>query len=155
MVGNKDDNNDSSADCNGQVYDNGGNCCPMEFAWIKFLETRGKGKFDRKRTGTEMTNGKGMNCLQNFTQVTTAMMAMYEPNSMEHQWLWGKVHKWDALAEALFEVHCFFKSQSKRDPGECDDKLYALWCAWQDVYPGLKFNKFHGAFCVSREFVHK
>ena len=23
------------------------------------------------------------------------------------------------------------------------------------MYPGLKFNKFHGAFCVSREFVHK
>ena len=67
MAGDDDDNDDSSAGCNGQVYDDGGNCCPMEFAWINFLETRGKEKFDRKRTGTEMTNGKGMNCLQNFT----------------------------------------------------------------------------------------
>ena len=30
-----------------------------------------------------------------------------------------------------------------------------MWCAWQNAYPGQKFNKFHNAFCVTRDFVHK
>ena len=57
---------------------------PMEFSWINSLETREKGKFNHKRKGTEMTNRNGINCLQNFTKVTTAMMEMNEPNSIEH-----------------------------------------------------------------------
>ena len=47
------------------------------------------------------------------------------------------------------------KSQKKRDPAECDDKLYALWKAWQKAFPGATFNKFHGLFCTVRHFVHK
>ena len=51
----------------------------------------------------------------------------------------------------------FFKSQKKRDPKECDQILYALWCDWEDTYayPGQKFNKFRAAFCAVRNYVHK
>ena len=38
---------------------------------------------------------------------------------------------------------------------ECDQILYALWCGWEDAYPGQKFNKFHSAFCAVRNYVHK
>ena len=47
------------------------------------------------------------------------------------------------------------KSQRKRDPAECDDKLYVLWKAWQKAFPGKSFNKFHGMFCTIRHFIHK
>ena len=32
--------------------------------------------------------------------------------------------------------------------------LYILWCAWEDAFPGQKFNKFHAAFCTARDYVH-
>ena len=64
---------------------------PMNFAWIRFLETRGGGKFDHKRTGTEMTNGKGMKCLQNFKKVTSAMLGMWGPGTREYVWLSERV----------------------------------------------------------------
>ena len=38
----------------------------VNYAWFRTLESQGKGKFDPKNSGTEMTNGNGMNCLQNF-----------------------------------------------------------------------------------------
>ena len=127
----------------------------MELGFIKFLETRGKGSFDFKRTGTEMTNGKGMNALDNFDQVSVGLLGMYPPGSEEHEWLKIETTKWNRLARALFEVHCFLKSQRKMDPEECDDKLYELWNAWQAAFPRMKFNKFHGLFCGTRNFIHK
>ena len=117
----------------------------MEHAFIKFPETRGKGSFDFKRTGKEMTNGKGMNALDNFDQVSIGLLGMYPPGSEEHEWLKIKTVKWNRLARASFEVHCFLKSQ-KRDPEECDDKLYELWNAWQAAFLGMKLNKFHVFF---------
>ena len=80
----------------------------MDFAWIKFLETRGRGKFDCKRTGTEMTNGKGMNCLKNFKRVTEGLVSLYQPDTKEHDWLLLRIPKWEALASAIYNVQCFF-----------------------------------------------
>ena len=59
----------------------------QEETWITFVETRGKGKFDAKRTGTEMSNGNRMNRLINFEKVTCAMLAAYKEGSKEHDWL--------------------------------------------------------------------
>ena len=59
------------------------------------------------------------------------------------------------MAAALYDATCFFKNQKKRDPMECDKKLYALWCDRKDTYPGQTFNKFHAAFCAVRNYVHK
>ena len=67
----------------------------MKHAWIKFIETRGKGSFDKKWTGTEMTNGKGMNCLQNFNKITKAMISMYDVNTQEHEWLKKRNPDWE------------------------------------------------------------
>ena len=60
-----------------------------------------------------MTNGKGMTCLKNFPKVTLALLAMYEPGSREYVWLLEGIGKWKALENALYEVHCFCKSQKK------------------------------------------
>ena len=54
----------------------------VNYAWFRTLESRGKGEFDPKNSGTEMTNGNGMNCLQNFKEVTKALMGMY-PSMVE------------------------------------------------------------------------
>ena len=35
-----------------------------------------------------------------------------------------------------------------------DPKFLRLWCAWEDAFPCKKFNKYHGAFCCNRHFVH-
>ena len=100
----------------------------MEHLWITFLETRGKGKFDMKRTGFEMSNGNGMNCLMNFERVTSAMLAACEEGNEERDWFADKIPKWNKLTAALYDTACFFKSQKKRDPEQCDQILYALWC---------------------------
>ena len=127
----------------------------LHFAALRAIESRGKGRFDHKRTGTEQTNGNGMNFLQNFDEVTKALLGMYSPENHIHQWLRKETLKWEELAAALFDVHCFLKSQKKRTPIDCDNKLYTLWKAWQKAFPGKSFNKFHGLFCTIRHFVHK
>ena len=69
-------------------------------------------------------------------------------------WLDKEIPKWEALAKAIYEIGCFVKSQKKRSPKICDDKLFVLWCRWEDAFPGKKFNKFHGMFCTMRNFIH-
>ena len=101
----------------------------IEFAIITFLETRTGGKYDRRRTGGDMTHGKGMNALQNFGEVTRGLMGMHDMGTEEYGWLKIETPKWDQLAEKLFNVCCFMKSQGKQDPEECDDLLYELWWA--------------------------
>jgi len=96
-----------------------------------------------------------MNSLENFKEVTKAMLGMYPSEHKLHQWLREESHKWEALAERLFEVACFLKSQKKRDPAKCNDKMYALWRAWEYAFPGKSFNKFHGIFCTIRHFIHE
>ena len=61
----------------------------------------------------------------------------------------------EQLAAAMFDVGCFMKSQKKRSPAICDDKLFVLWWRWKVAFPGKKFNKFHAMFCTIREFVHR
>ena len=79
------------------------------------MESRAKGKFDPKNSGTEQTNGNGMNSLQNFKEVTKALLGMYPTGHTIHQWLKEESIKWEALVEALFDVACFFgKSEKKR-----------------------------------------
>ena len=79
----------------------------VNYAWFRTLESRGKGKFDPKNSGTEMTNGNGMNCLQNFKEVTKALVGMYPPGNCIHQWLKRETIKWEELAAALFDVQFF------------------------------------------------
>ena len=53
----------------------------------------------------------------------------------------------------MFDVGCFLKSQRKRLPRKFDDKLFVLWCQWEDAFPGKSINNFHGMFCTIRNFV--
>ena len=110
---------------------------------------------DPKNSGKEQTNGKGMNCMQNFTTITNALLGMYPDGHDFHDLPKVQVKSWNALAAAIFEVGCFLKSQKKRSPSVCDDKLFELWYRWQCAFPGMKFNKFHGMFCTIRRFVHR
>ena len=80
---------------------------------------------------------------------------MYPVDNDIHKWLKIELSKWERLADALYDIGCFLKSQRKRSPVACDDKLLRLWCRWEDAFPGKSFNKFHGMFCTIREFVHK
>ena len=75
-----------------------------------------EGPFDFKRTGTEMSPGKGMNALDNFDQFSIGLLGIYPPGSKEHEWLKIKTVEWNRLARALFEVHCFLRSQKKGIP---------------------------------------
>ena len=84
-------------------------------------------KLDPKNSGKEQTNGKGMNCMQNFTTITNALLGMYPDGHEVHDWLKVQVKSWNALAAAIFEVGCFLRSQKKRSPLVCDDKLFELW----------------------------
>merc|ERR1712238_596794 len=109
------------------------------------------------RNGNSRVYVQALSCLEGPVAecYTVGLLGMYPPGSEEHEWLKIETIKWNRLARALFEVHCFLKSQKKRDPEECDDKLYELWNAWQAAFPGMKFNKFHGLFCGTRNFIHK
>ena len=126
----------------------------LEYAFWKAVESRAGGKLDMKGSGKEQTNGKGMNCMQNFNKITTALLGMYPPEHELHHWLVVQVKVWDHLADAIYQVGCFLKSQKKRSPMICDNKLFRLWMSWQCAFPGMKFNKFHGMFCCIRRYVH-
>ena len=128
----------------------------LEYALWKCVESRAGGKLDPKNSGMEQTNGKGMISLQNCIKVTHALREMYPDKECDiRMWLNDETKKWEALAKAIFEAGCFLKSQKKRSPAICDDKLFVLWYCWEDAFPGKKFNKFHGMFCTIREFVHQ
>ena len=88
----------------------------IEFAIITFLESRAKGKYNRRRTGGDMTHGKGMNALENFGEVTRGLIGMYDIGTEEYEWLKIKSAIWDRLAEKLYAVCCFMKSQEKTMP---------------------------------------
>ena len=47
---------------------------------------------------------KGMNCMQNFTKITTALLGMYPPEHEVHHWLVVQVKVWDNLADAIYQV---------------------------------------------------
>jgi hypothetical protein len=126
----------------------------LEYALWKCVESRAGGKLDPKNSGMEQTNGKGMISLQNCTKVTEALREMYPEDDEIREWLVTETAKWEALAAAIFDVGCFLKSQQKRSPRICDDKLFVLWYRWEDAFPGKKFNKFHAMFCTIRDFVH-
>ena len=126
----------------------------LKFCWIKLLE-RARGKFDMKRAGTEMTNGNGINMLENYSVVTDGLMKVFPEGTEIYEWLSEKTPRWQRLGEALLAVHLFLKGQGKKDDLECDILLYDLWVAWKDAYPDVDFNKFHGLFCATRNFNHK
>ena len=67
----------------------------VSWAFIKSIESRAGGKIDHKRTGTEMANGKGMTCLQNWNHITTALMGLYPEDSVIHEWLGEMTPKWE------------------------------------------------------------
>ena len=108
----------------------------VNYAWFRTLESQGKGMFDPMNSSTHMTNVNGMNCLKNFKEVTKALIGMCPPENPIHEWLNQETVKWEELAEALFDVQIFLKSQKKRDPALCDDKLYVPWKVWQKAFPG-------------------
>jgi len=126
----------------------------LDFCRIKLLERTG-GKLDMKRTGTDMTNGNGMNMLQNYSVVTDGLMKVFPEGTDMYDWLAEKTPMWRHLAESLMAVHRFLKGQDKKDDLECDVLLYDLWIAWKVAFPDVKFNKFHGLFCATRNFIHR
>ena len=126
----------------------------LEYALWKSIESRAGGKFDTKNSGIEQTNGKGMVSLQYCVKVTHALLGMYPEGHEDRTWLEEKIPGWEALGKAIYEIGCFLKSQKKRSPVICDNKLFVLWCRWEDAFPGKKFNKFHAMFCTIRNFVH-
>ena len=80
---------------------------------------------------------------------------MYPAGDPVHEWLQERVPRWDRLGRAIFRVSCFLKSQNKRSPTVCDNVLFRLWCGWEDAFPGMSFNKYHGMFCAIHDYVHQ
>ena len=58
----------------------------VECALADFPESWAKGGYDRRRTGGDMTNGKAMNAMQNFGEVTRGLKGMHDPGAEEHEW---------------------------------------------------------------------
>ena len=65
-----------------------------------------------------------MNCLQIFAELGKALL--HDEGSDVDLWLKKEISKWEELAGTLFDVHCYLKSQRKRNPIECDTKMYVL-----------------------------
>ena len=126
----------------------------VQYVLWKTIESRAGGCLDLKMSGLDQTNKAGLTSLKNCRKVFEALLGMYPAEHEIHQWLKQKIVKWEPLANSIFDVGCFVKSQQKRSPIICDIKLFRLWCGWEDAFPGKKFNKFHGLFCTIRRFVH-
>jgi len=82
-------------------------------------------------------------------------MKIFPEDTEIYDWLAEKTPIWRDLGEKLLAVHLFLKGQGKKDDLECDVLLYDLWVAWKVAFPDAKFNKFHGLFCATRNFIHK
>ena len=127
----------------------------LQYVLWKAIESRAGGCIDLKMSGLDQTNKAGLVSQENASKVFDALMGIYQTDHHIHQWLVLQIRKWEPLANALYDVGCFMKSQRKRSPAICDKKLFRLWCAWEVGFPGMKFNKFHGLFCTVRHFVHE
>ena len=127
----------------------------LQFVLWRTIESRAGGCLDMKQSGLDQTNVSGLRSLQNCRKVFEALLGMYPADNDIHNWLTVEVIKWERLADALYDIGCFLKSQRKRSPEACDDKLLRLWCRWEDAFPGKSFNKFHVISCTIRESVHK
>ena len=57
-----------------------------EYSFSTLCERAG-GRFDLRGTGMEMTNGNGINMLQNWSIVTEGLMGLYEEGTSMHSWL--------------------------------------------------------------------
>ena len=61
----------------------------MDFCRIKLFERTGA-KLDMKRTGTDMTNGNGINMLENHSVVTDGLMNIFTEDTDIYEWLTEK-----------------------------------------------------------------
>ena len=57
------------------------------------------------------------------------MMKMYNTVNEEYKCLNIETPKREQLIEKVYSVCCFMKSQEKRCPLECDDKLHKIYWA--------------------------
>lgn len=101
----------------------------QSFVALKTFEPRGKGLFNQKCIETEQMCTTGMNCMRKFKEVTKALLGTHPSDSEHHHQLKRETKKWEDMVAALSIVQCFFKSQKKSDPDECNGKLFALWKA--------------------------
>ena len=62
---------------------------------------------------------------------------------------------WAELTQVMIKLYVFMKGQKKRDPAECNSNLFRLWCALENAYSEVVFNKFPGLFCITMNFIHK
>ena len=68
------------------------------------------GKLDPNNSDKEDTNSKGMDCMQIFTTITHMLLGIYPTGQEAHQCLVQQDGKWEALADAIYQVGCFLKS---------------------------------------------
>ena len=77
-----------------------------------------------QHSGIEQTNGKGMNSLQHFSRVSAKVISMYAPDENStspptlqelamHAWLKVEFAKYERVAETLYLILKFLKSQKK------------------------------------------
>ena len=59
----------------------------LEYALWNTVKSRAGGKLDLKNSRKEQRNGKGINCMQNFTTITNALLGMYPDGHEVHDWL--------------------------------------------------------------------
>ena len=100
---------------------------PAGWAFLQSIEFDAGGKFMAQHSGLEQTNGKGMNTLQNFKKVSEKVVSMYAPdesstsppsltNMIMYAWLKEEFTKYERVAETLYPILTYMKSQEKRDP---------------------------------------
>ena len=92
----------------------------LQYVLWKAIESRAGGCIDLKMSGLDQTNKAGLVSQENASKVFDALMGMYQTDHHIHQWLVLQIRKWEPLANALYDVGCFMKSQRKRSPAICD-----------------------------------
>lgn len=138
---------------------------PASWAFLKSIEYDAGGKFMAQHSGLEQTNGKGMTFLQNFNRVREKVVNMYAPNFSGpspptlrelamFEWLKGLFARFQRVADTLFHILTFLKSQEKRDPHVFKELVYQFALAWEDAFPDKNaFNKLHFLLGHLPEFI--
>ena len=80
----------------------------LAFCYLKLLQRAGA-TFDMRRTGTEMTVGRGINMLEKWPVVAEGLLKLFDRGTTIYEWLVEKTPKWEYLVRDLMTVHVFLK----------------------------------------------
>ena len=112
-----------------------------------------------QNSGYEQTNERGMDTMENFKKLSKRVVGMYAPganlsslSSLQelsmHTWLKSQFMKYDHVADTLFKILKFLKSQEKSQQDKFKELVHQFTLEWDTIFQDNDiFNKHNFLIC--------